>query len=62
MLGDLLDRQVCGKDSSMECLQWIRGSLQVLYGTPKGKEEQAQALRESISYGLRGVLGAIDAK
>ena len=34
----------------------------VMYGVPKGSEETAQALNASISSGLRGVLGAIDAK
>ena len=36
--------------------------MQVLYGVPRGKEEDAQALTASISSGLRGVMGAIDAK
>lgn len=34
----------------------------VMYGVPKGSEQTAQALNASISSGLRGVLGAIDAK
>ena len=34
----------------------------VMYGVPKGKEGTAQQLNASISSGLRGVLGAIDAK
>lgn len=36
--------------------------LQVLYGVPRGKEEDAQVLTAGISSGLRGVMGAIDAK
>ncbi|CAL5227650.1 g10656 [Coccomyxa viridis] len=34
----------------------------VMYGVPTGKEEEAQALTKNISSGLRGVMGAIDAK
>lgn len=34
----------------------------VMYGVPKGKEETARALNASITAGLKGVLGAIDAK
>lgn len=34
----------------------------MLYGVPKGKEAVAQGLAENINNGLRGVLGAIDAK
>ena len=36
--------------------------VQVMYGVPNGKEEEAQALTKNISSGLRGVMGAIDAK
>jgi hypothetical protein len=36
--------------------------MQVLYGVPKGKEDEAHVLRQNINNGLRGVLGAIDAK
>ena len=36
--------------------------VQVLYGVPQGKEEEARALTAGIKKGLQGVLGAIDAK
>jgi hypothetical protein len=38
------------------------GFVQVLYGVPAGKEQDARALMENLNLGLRGVLGAIDAK
>ena len=40
----------------------MRARLQVLFGVPKGREAEADALSSSISDKLRGVLGAIDAK
>ena len=36
--------------------------VQVLYGVPKGNNEDAQALKSNITKGLQGVMGAIDAK
>ena len=46
----------------VEIITVLPPCVQVLYGVPKGKEEEAQALTASITKGLKGVLGAIDAK
>ena len=43
-------------------LSFLSTRAQVLYGVPREREEEAQALTRGISSGLRGVMGAIDAK